>query len=202
VTRLRLAPLVLLLPLVQLACASAPPKPAPPAGSVEVQYEANPAAPPATPPGGAATFWQGRKDLIQAPPPPKPAALALPRIDRFTLSNGLQVIVVPRKDLPVISFGLAVQAGGYDETRTTLGVSDFVAAMLRKGTKKRSADDISRAIDFVGGSLDAPRDSATPLAGPRFCAAHRSRQKFTPYTIATTSRATNGAPTKLCVMPR
>jgi zinc protease len=155
----RLAALALLAPL---ACAGAPPKPAPAPGSVDVQYESVPPPPPAA---GAATFWQGRKDLIQAPPPPKPEALALPKIERFTLSNGLQVIVVPRKDLPVASFGLAVQAGGYDETRATLGVSDFVAAMLRKGTKKRSADDISRAIDFVGGTLDAQSSNeATTVA--------------------------------------
>jgi zinc protease len=147
--------------LALLGCAGAPPKPAPPAGSVDVQYEANPPTPPAA---GAATFWQNRKDLIQAPPPPKPAALALPKIDRFTLANGLQVIVVPRKDLPVVSFGLAVQAGGYDETRDTLGISDFVAAMLRKGTKKRSADDISRAIDFVGGTLDAQASNEATTA--------------------------------------
>jgi zinc protease len=143
-----------------LGCAAAPPpKPAAPAGSIDVQYErvAKPAAP------AAAAFWTGRTDLIQAPPPPKPEALALPKIDRFALSNGMQVIVVARKDLPVVSFGLAVQAGGYDEDRDNLGVSDFVAAMLRKGTKNdpkswkkaRSADDISRAIDFVGGVLDA-----------------------------------------------
>ena len=127
-------------------------------GSIEVQYESAPAKP-AGP--AAATFWTGRTDLIAAPPPPKPEALALPKIDRFTLTNGMQVIVVARKDLPVVSFGLAVQAGGYDEDRGNLGVSDFVAAMLRKGTKNgkrarsRSADDISRAIDFVGGALDA-----------------------------------------------
>jgi len=147
-----------LLPLLGCA-ASAPPKPAASSGSIEVQYET--AAPkPAAP--AASTFWTGRSDLIAAPPPPKPEALALPKIDRFTLANGMQIIVVARKELPVVSFGLAVQAGGYDEDRDTLGVSDFVAAMLRKGTKNgtngtksRSADDISRAIDFVGGALDA-----------------------------------------------
>jgi zinc protease len=140
-----------------LGCAaSAPPKPAAPSGSIDVQYESipKPAAPAA-----ASTFWTGRTDLIKSPPPPKPEALALPKIDRFTLANGMQVIVVARKDLPVVSFGLAVEAGGYDEDRDNLGVSDFVAAMLRRGTKNgkkaRSADDISRAIDFVGGALDA-----------------------------------------------
>ena len=72
---------------------------------------------------------------------------------------------MPRKDLPVVSFGIAVQAGGYDEDRDTLGVSDFVAAMLRRGTKTRSADDISHAIDFVGGSLDAQATNESTNAG-------------------------------------
>lgn len=120
------------------------------AGSVDVQYENIPQAA-----GAGADYWAGRKDLIKPPPPPKPTELALPPIQRFALKNGLEVLVVPRKDLPVVSFGIAIQAGGYDETRETLGVSDFVAAMLRRGTKRRSADEISKAIDFVGGTLDA-----------------------------------------------
>src|SRR4029078_9155858 len=101
------------------------------------------------------SFWEALKDLIHAPAPPKPAELVLPAMQRFTLKNGLEVLVVPRKDLPVVSFGIAVQAGGYDEERDELGISDFVAAMLRRGTKTRTADQISQAIDFVGGSLGA-----------------------------------------------
>jgi zinc protease len=80
-------------------------------------------------------------------------------VTRWKLKNGLDVVVVPRKELPVASFAVAVKAGGYDEDKAqSLGVADFTAAMLRKGTegkKKRSADDISAAIDFVGGALDA-----------------------------------------------
>jgi zinc protease len=45
-----------------------------------------------------------------------------------------------------------------------LGVADFVAAMLRRGTKTRSADDISRAIDFVGGTLDAQASNESTSA--------------------------------------
>jgi zinc protease len=142
------------------ACGGAAPKPPGTASSISVEYEDNPAAAKAKAekPAGAA-FWKDRSDLMKAPAPPAPAALALPKIERWTLKNGLQVVVVPRKDLPVVSFGVAIKAGGYDEDRaTSLGVSDFTAAMLRKGTagkKKRTADDISRAIDFVGGALDA-----------------------------------------------
>ena len=140
------------------SCATA--KPAGSVSSISVEYEDNPAAPkPKTKPAAELTFWKDRKDLIQAPPPPAAAELALPKIERWTLKNGLQVVVVPRKDLPVVSFGVALKVGGYDEDRaTTMGVSDFTAAMLRKGTagkRKRSADEISHAIDFVGGALEA-----------------------------------------------
>ena len=146
--------------------ASAPPKPPASPGSIDVQYESAPAKP-AGP--AASTFWTGRTDLIAAPPPPKPEALALPKIDRFTLANGMQVIVVAAQGAAGRQLrATAVQAGGYDEDRENLGVSDFVAAMLRKGTKSgsktRSADDISRAIDFVGGARSTRRPRTR---GPR-----------------------------------
>ena len=110
--------------------------------------------PRARPSRGRSTGRGARISSARRRRPSRPSWRCRP-VERFTLKNGLEVIVVPRKELPVVSFGIAVQAGGYDETRDTLGVSDFVAAMLRRGTKTRSADDISRAIDFVGGSLDA-----------------------------------------------
>jgi zinc protease len=151
--------------LFAAGCASPAPKPpaTPGAGSaIEVQYENGAPTTKVKPP---TDYWAGRKDLIHAPPPPKPAELALPPIQRFSLKNGLEVVVVSRKELPVVSFGIAVQAGGYDEQRENLGVSDFVAAMLRRGTKTRSADDISSAIDFVGGTLDAQASNESTSAG-------------------------------------
>jgi len=145
------------------ACAAPAPKPPGSVSSIEVEYEDTPTVAKKKKAAAAEpAFWKDRKDLITAPVPPQAAALALPKIERWKLKNGLDVIVVPRKDLPVVSFGVAIKAGGYDEDKgTTLGVSDFTAAMLRKGTvagagkKARGADDISAAIDFVGGALDA-----------------------------------------------
>jgi zinc protease len=129
-----------------------------------------PAATPATSPALAAaaaerpapgekgpelTYWEKRTDLIEPPPPPAPKPLVLPRVERWKLPNGLDVIVVPRAELPVVSFGVAVKAGGYDEQRTSLGVATFTSGMLRKGTRRSSADQISELIDGVGGSFDA-----------------------------------------------
>ncbi len=134
------------------ACGGAPP-PAPQTPVAPV------AAPPPKPavvapaPGADLSYWKDRKDLIKAPPPPVPAELKLPPVERWKLKNGLDVIVVPRAELPIVSFALAVKAGGYDEDRSRLAVSGFTADMLRKGTKKRKADEISKAIEFVGGTL-------------------------------------------------
>lgn len=102
------------------------------------------------------SYWRNRADLIRAPAPPEPAELALPAVERWRLPSGLEVLAVPRKGLPIVSFSVAVKAGAYDEQKgENLGVAQFVAAMLRKGTKKRTADQISDAIDFVGGALDS-----------------------------------------------
>src|SRR5438876_332215 len=161
--RSRSLPRTLALAALVGGCVSpAPSKPPATPASARAETETKAAPPKASPP---LEYWAGRKDLIHAPAPPRPAELALPPIQRFTLKNGLEVVVVPRKELPVVSFGIAVQAGGYDEPRDNLGVSDFVAAMLRRGTKTRSADDISRAIDFVGGSLDAQATNESTNAG-------------------------------------
>jgi zinc protease len=156
------------------SCAQPAAKPPGSVSSIEVEYEDAPSAPKKKAQAAVAgpAYWRDRKDLIAAPAPPQAAELALPKIERWKLKNGLDVIVVPRKDLPVVSFGVAIKAGGYDEEKaTTLGVADFTAAMLRKGTsgghgaKPRGADDISRAIDFVGGTLDAQAGLESSSAG-------------------------------------
>jgi zinc protease len=151
--------------LAVAGCATPASKPAGNPSSVEVQYEKNPAPPKPPPAPLPLTYWKNRTDLMQAPPPPQAAELALPKLERFQLKNGLEVIVVARKDLPVASFSVALRAGGYDEEKgKNLGVSDFTAAMLRRGTEKRGADDISRAIDFVGGSLDTASSNESSSA--------------------------------------
>jgi zinc protease len=120
---------------------------------------ASPSPPPraatSTAPRPEASYWAGRRDLIAAPAPPHAVELALPPVERSTLDNGLEVMMVAKTTLPIVSFSIAVKAGSYDEQRDgNQSVADFVAAMLRKGTRTRTADQISRAIDFVGGALD------------------------------------------------
>ncbi len=99
--------------------------------------------------------WVGRADLIVAPAPQPPAPVDLPKIEELKLSNGLQVYVIKNDRLPVVSMQLAVRAGRMHEPQARLGVSEFTADMLVKGTRKRDAFALAKAIDFVGGTIGA-----------------------------------------------
>ncbi len=99
--------------------------------------------------------WAGRTDLIESPEAQPPVEVKLPKTERFTLRNGLDVIVVANDDLPLVSMELAIKSGWSQETREKRGLADFAAAMLTKGTRKRSAEKIAETIDFIGGSLGA-----------------------------------------------
>ena len=105
--------------------------------------------------GAANDPWANRNDLIQPPAAKPPAAIELPNIEDYKLSNGLQVYVIKSDRLPVVSYQLAIRAGRMHEPRARLGVSEFTADMLVKGTKRRDAIALAKAIDFVGGTISA-----------------------------------------------
>lgn len=142
--------------LVSLLClAACGPKPAPaPVPTLPGDGDANITKPTAAPTTGTDP-WAGRTDLITAPAAKPPAAVELPQIDALTLSNGLQVFVIKSDRLPVVSMQLAIKAGRMHEPRARLGVAEATANMLVKGTRKRDALALAKAIDFVGGTIAA-----------------------------------------------
>jgi zinc protease len=117
--------------------------------------DANVAKPAAHPSGkGQANDpWVGRTDLLVPPAPKPPSKLELPGITEFKLANGLQVFVVKSPRLPVVSMQLAIKAGRMQEPRARLGVAEATADMMVKGTRKRNAVALAKAIDFVGGTI-------------------------------------------------
>jgi zinc protease len=84
--------------------------------------------------------------------------IQLPPIKTVTLENGLKVLVIEQPSLPIVQFSLRVRAGAIHEPTDRTGLATFTAMMLRQGTTNRTADQISEAIDFVGGSLGASAD--------------------------------------------
>lgn len=79
--------------------------------------------------------------------------LKLPPLTEFTTSNGLQVIAAERGPLPLVAIRLTLRAGSATDPKDKLGLADFTARLLRRGTARLSADDIDEAIEFVGASF-------------------------------------------------
>lgn len=72
-----------------------------------------------------------------------------------TLQNGIRVVAEKIDYLKSVSIGVWVGNGSRHEKSCENGISHFIEHMLFKGTGKRDALQIARAIDDVGGQLNA-----------------------------------------------
>jgi zinc protease len=75
-------------------------------------------------------------------------------IQKFELPNGLRLLVKEDRRLPFVEFRTLFLGGVLTEEAANNGVSQLMGKMLLKGTAKRSAEDIAREIESVGGNID------------------------------------------------
>jgi predicted Zn-dependent peptidase len=71
------------------------------------------------------------------------------------LENGLTVATAEMPQMASVSVGFWVAMGGRYETAAQSGISHFIEHMLFKGTRRRSAREISASVEGVGGYLNA-----------------------------------------------
>ncbi|MEA5113802.1 MAG: pitrilysin family protein [Geobacteraceae bacterium] len=76
-------------------------------------------------------------------------------IVKSQLNNGIRVITENIPHAHSVSIGIWVTNGSRHDRREHNGVAHFIEHLLFKGTAKRSALDIAREIDSVGGVLNA-----------------------------------------------
>lgn len=91
-------------------------------------------------------------DRSQRPQPGPAPVIQLGDFESFTLSNGLQVIVVENRKVPVVSFQLTLDIDPVLEG-IAKGYVDLAGSLMREGTKKRSKQQIDEEIDFIGANL-------------------------------------------------
>ena len=77
----------------------------------------------------------------------------------LTLNNGIRVVLDVDQGHPTVSVGALVASGSRFEDRTTRGMSHFIEHLLFKGTERRTALELSSAIENVGGELNAFTDT-------------------------------------------
>ncbi|HUJ90549.1 MAG TPA: insulinase family protein, partial [Syntrophorhabdales bacterium] len=74
---------------------------------------------------------------------------------KTVLDSGIRVATETLPYFPTVSLGLWWKTGSRYEDPTNNGISHFIEHMLFKGTANRTAYDIAREIDAVGGTLNA-----------------------------------------------
>jgi predicted Zn-dependent peptidase len=74
---------------------------------------------------------------------------------KLVLDNGVRVVTERIPTLKSVTVGIWVNTGSRDEQLSQAGYSHFIEHMFFKGTRSRSATEISREIDALGGEMNA-----------------------------------------------
>ncbi len=82
------------------------------------------------------------------------AELQAAAVHEATLSNGLKVVVREDGRLPLVYACMAFKAGCPAEHEGNAGVTDLMSECLLKGTSSRSATEIARYLENIGGSIN------------------------------------------------
>lgn len=112
--------------------------------------------------GAAAQPPQGQKQeslagvvrLNRAPVSSSVLPVRLPRPVERKLSNGARLLVIESHRVPMISFQMTIPSGNLRDPEGLPGVSSATGALIRLGTKTRSAKEIADAIAGLGATVN------------------------------------------------
>lgn len=97
-------------------------------------------------------------ERIPVPAPAAPVSPVIPSAGETRLANGMRVIVVEKRDLPIVTATIVSAAGGVRDGQGKAGTANLAANLLTKGTTTRSAEQIAQQIESLGGSIGAGAD--------------------------------------------
>lgn len=85
-------------------------------------------------------------------PSPKPSFNA-PIPELFTLENGISIMLVQKRDLPTVAFGLLLKNGSATDPSNRPGLTYLTNSLLDEGTTTRSSREIAEEFEFIGSHL-------------------------------------------------
>lgn len=104
-----------------------------------------------------------RAQVVNPPAPAAPRKVNVPQPVEKTLANGLRVIVISKRDVPLVAASLVIRNGSESDPAGRAGLAQLTAAALMQGTKKRTAEQIAQGIEALGATVqsDAGWDSSS-----------------------------------------
>lgn len=95
----------------------------------------------------------------EMPPPLAPRPLNLPESFQTKLANGLTLVLIEDKRLPLINFRLAFRSGDASDPPELPGLSDMMSHLLTEGTTTRTSRQIAEEIERLGATLSVGSSS-------------------------------------------
>jgi zinc protease len=95
-----------------------------------------------------------RVDRSQLPGPGAPAVPRLSALQRVTLSNGLQVALAERHDVPAVDIRLIMNVGHAADAQASPGTASITLEMLKEGTRKQDALQVAQRAAALGAQID------------------------------------------------
>jgi predicted Zn-dependent peptidase len=92
--------------------------------------------------------------LLLALPVAASSGIRLPEFQRETLDNGATLILMPRRDVPMVALSLRSRGGSLADPAGKEGTAALLAELLQKGAGERDAAAFAEAVDAVGGRLN------------------------------------------------
>ena len=96
-----------------------------------------------------------RESLPEGSAEPK---FSLPPAKRAMLSNGMQLLLVEKHELPVVNLHVVFPAGCANDGKQSPGLAEMTAAVWDEGTAKRSAEEIASELGGMGASASVSAD--------------------------------------------
>jgi len=79
----------------------------------------------------------------------------VPPASRHVLDNGLTLILMQYRKVPVVHLRLVARGGSASDPKGTEGLAAVTTSLMREGTTSRTSSQLAQEIDFIGGSLSA-----------------------------------------------
>ncbi|MBT9492652.1 MAG: insulinase family protein [Paucibacter sp.] len=95
------------------------------------------------------------------PPPAPPQPLLLPEFAQAALANGMQLVVIERRGLPLVTAMLSVQAGSLLDPPGKSGLAELSFGVLGKGARRGNAKADASALAYATNRLGSELDIST-----------------------------------------
>ena len=93
-------------------------------------------------------------DRTVEPPFGDPPALTAPAVQSGSLANGVRVLAIEDREIPLVQFELRIRGGFLLEDPARTGVANLLAETLTEGTARKTPEELEQAIDLLGATIN------------------------------------------------